>query len=78
MLSPLLFNLVLANVAQYVTLGVKWLMFADDLILYVRIKDARVECSKLQRILNVLISWLMNLGLRVSSSKSQLSVFYIW
>lgn len=49
--------------------------FLHDLILYTRVKKVRVGCGRLQQVLTELISWLMTLGLRVSSTKSQLSVF---
>lgn len=54
---------------------VKWLMFADDLILYIRTKSTAWGVRKLEETVGYLRSGFDELGLSISEPKSHLMIF---
>lgn len=74
-LSPLLFNLALSRIGEVIPGGVKWLMFADDLLLYITSKDLQFSLRLLEKAITDLTPWLAEVGLSISSGKSQLTIF---
>lgn len=74
-LSPLLFNLAISKILHVVPHSIKCLMFADDLLLYIRSQNAVDAIKALKDILSNIKPWLGEVGLSISLSKSQLAVF---
>lgn len=74
-LSPLLFSLTLSRIAAHIPHEVKWLMFADDLILYIRTKSIAWVVWKLEETVDILRGGLDDIGLSISEPKSQLMIF---
>ena len=73
-LSPILFNLHLRLLNKYLPSDVRAAMYADDLLLYVRgvTPSLNAVCALgiLESAVNSLTSWLGDLGLSISPSKS--------
>ncbi|XP_043476376.1 uncharacterized protein LOC122507632 [Leptopilina heterotoma] len=74
-LSPLLFNIAISKILQIIPHNIKCLMFADDLLLYIRSQNAADAIKALKDTLTNLKPWLGEVGLSISPGKSQLSVF---
>lgn len=74
-LSPLLFNLALSRIDDVIPRAVKWLMFADDLLLYISSKDLQSSLHLLEQAILDLTPWLAGVGLSISPGKSHLTIF---
>lgn len=74
-LSPLLFNLALSRIGDVIPGAVRWLMFADDLLLYITSKDLQSSLRLLEQTILDLTPWLAGVGLSISPGKSQLTIF---
>ncbi|XP_043480509.1 uncharacterized protein LOC122510137 [Leptopilina heterotoma] len=74
-LSPLLFNLSLSRIGEVMPGVVKWLMFADDLLLDITSKDLQSSLRLLEKAITDLTPWLAEVGLSISPGKSQLTIF---
>lgn len=74
-LSPLLFNLALSRIGDAIPAGVKWLMFADDLLLYITSRYPQSSLRSLEEAITELTPWLAEVGLSIAPGKSQLAIF---
>ena len=74
-LSPMLFNLHLRLLKRFLPTEVRAAMYADDLLLYVRVTDSARALSLLESAMDSLTPWLGSLGLSISIPKCQLCVF---
>ena len=71
-LSPLLFNIYISDIIHHLTSGIRYLGFADDLLIYFRNEDPSIIIDKLTSCINSLNGWLEEKNLRISIPKCSL------
>lgn len=69
-ISPLLFNIATHKVASELT-NVFALQYADDFVIYAQNRDAQLNAVNIQNALSCIVRVLEQLGLQVSSAKTQ-------
>lgn len=74
-LSPLLFNIYTYDLGRQVNSWVRFLQYADDLVLYTNSKNIKNCEVNLNKSLYQLNSWLCDIGLSLSPMKSNVVVF---
>lgn len=74
-LSPILFSLALRKIGECLPPGVKIIMYADDIIIYVTSKDLTAAKKLLSEAFKNISEWLAEISLEISLPKTQYILF---
>ena len=72
-LSPLLFNIYISDIMHHLSPGIRFLSFADDLLVYFRSDDPQLITDKLSSCISLLNQWLSTKNLKISIPKCSLT-----
>lgn len=74
-LSTTLFILAINDICTVIEAPIKFILYADDLLLFCSGKSTKSTCKLLQRALNSITTWAKTIGFNFSPSKSKLIKF---
>lgn len=74
-LSPILFNIYLRDIGSILPENVQILQYADDIVIYTSHKDNVQVIKDIQLAIDSIDKYLTNMGLEISSDKSNLIIF---